>query len=318
MINRLFARLACALLLYATLATPTLSAQQTDARLDALFTRREVDDPDARRGEALHGHPDAAPRRGGPPGPHVAHALRHQRLGRHERHRGGLQGVDRRRLSLRLPGHPRTAQLGGRLYHEPPPARQVEGRQRRRSDRHLGHHRLDPQEQPHQRPRRDARHFLPRLPRQRRASRAASRAQGDVAAGLDGRHLDGRRLLPSGRLPAVVRHRMGARPRVEAGRHRSAEHHPLGYLRLVSLLSDARRRWRRPPGRTSGRRGSASWRIRATTRCGSSARCSATSRHTNIPTLTVGGWWDQEDGFGPAGVVCRAREAATPRGSTTW
>ena len=30
-------------------------------------------------------------------------------------------------------------------------------------------------------------------------------------------------------------------------------------------------------------------------------------RHTTVPTLTVGGWWDQEDVFGSAGVVHRAR-----------
>ena len=52
-----------------------------------------------------------------------------------------------------------------------------------------------------QRPGRRARRLLSRLARHDGRHRSASRRQGDLAPGAHDRHLDGRRLLPPGRVP---------------------------------------------------------------------------------------------------------------------
>ena len=93
---------------------------------------------------------------------------------------------------------------------------------RRRSDRHLGHDRLAREERAEQQRqgRRDGR-VLSRLARRDRRREPASRAQGHLAPGADDRHLDGRRLLPSGRVPAVVRSRVRADHGADEGQPRA-------------------------------------------------------------------------------------------------
>ena len=61
-----------------------------------------------------------------------------------------------------------------------------------------------------QRPRRRARRLLSRVSRDDGRDQPASRGEGHLAPGADDRHLDGRRLLPPGRVPAVVRLRVRA------------------------------------------------------------------------------------------------------------
>ena len=157
------------------------------------------------------------------------------------------------------------------------------------------------QERPEQqRPRRRVRRVVSRVSRDDGRHQPASRGQGDLAAGADDRHLDGRRLLPPGRVPAVVRLRVRERPRAEQGSVDSARRssrwdtydwylgaRAAGERRREVSSTDASR-----PGRRSRsiRRYDAYWQARAVERG---------LKAPTVPTLTVGGWWDQEDRWGP-------------------
>ena len=82
----------------------------------------------------------------------------------------------------------------------------------RRGDRRLRHDRVAAQERPaQQRPGRDARRLLRRLDHDHECPRAAPCAQGDLAAGIAGRHVARRRLPPQRRVPAELRLRIRRR-----------------------------------------------------------------------------------------------------------
>ena len=182
-----------------------------------------------------------------------------------------------------------------------PPRDRREAGERRRGHRHLGHHRVAPRESPqHQRPRRDARHLLSRLPRQRRDGRAASGAQGDEPAGADG-------ATPGWATTSSIRAPSASRTASSGCTGRESKMAGTGPLQIArwdtydwyrsfpTLDSLARATGAQQVAHLAALRRS----IRPTTPSGSSARCSATCVTPTIPTLTVGGWWDQEDGFGP-------------------
>ena len=151
--------------------------------------------------------------RGTPPGPlplHLhAHAVRHRRRAR--RALRLLQAARRRRLHLRLPGHPRAVQVGGAV-------RDAAARRATRSDpqgdrrehRHLRHDRLAAQERAgQQRPRRHARHVVPRLADGDGAcSTRIRRCKAVSPAGVAGRHVPRRRLPPQRRVPPQLRLRV--------------------------------------------------------------------------------------------------------------
>ena len=141
----------------------------------------------------------------------------------------------------------------------------------------------------------------------------------DLAPGADDRHLDGRRLLSSGRVPAVVR------LRVRRLMELSTDSPLSGDLGIASWdtydwyarAGPARQRGREctftercPPGRPS-------WPIRRTTVSGRQRAVQRILKAPPVPTLTVGGWWDQEDRYGPLATY-RALERGDVAGRTFW
>ena len=141
-----------------------------DHRLRLRQARR--DDPDARRGQALHGDRRAQGRQERADH-HDPHALQRRRA-RHARAIGvdaghaaaGRRGVRRRRLHPRLPGRARQVRLRGRLPDDPSAARAAQPDHHRSFHRRLRHHRVAGEERPRvQRPRRHAGQLV------RRASR---------------------------------------------------------------------------------------------------------------------------------------------------
>ena len=140
-----------------------------------------------------------------------------------------LQGIDRRRLHRRPPGHPREIPLGRHL-RDAPPAPELQGPEgHRREHRRLRHDRVAPQERPEQqRQGRDDGRVVHGLDHGHGHARPAPCAQGRLPPSLAGRHVPGRRLPPQRRLPAELRHgirlRDGAGRRGKAIRLRDARH----------------------------------------------------------------------------------------------
>ena len=152
-----------------------------------------------------------------------------------------------------------------------------------------------------QRPRRHARHLVRRLDDDHGRARAASGAEGDLAAGLARRHVARRRLPSQRRVPSELRLRIrrddGERQGRAAVRLRSLRH-----LRLVS--------------RASGR----SRNVNAKYLHGKIPTWNDFVAHPDydefwkrqtmiphltsvkVPTLNVAGWWDQEDFYGPVTI----------------
>ncbi len=138
----------------------------------------------------------------------------------------------------------------------------------------------------------------PGLAHRRRDARSASGAQGRVSAGVAGRHVHRRRLPPQRRVPVELRVRVR---RDDGDRTRSV-----------------RRSRSTTPTRTTGISSSDRWPTSTRRTCTGTSRAGTTSRtHPNydsfwqrqavapyvdrvtVPTLSVPGWWDQEDFYGP-------------------
>ena len=119
----------------------------------------------------------------------------------------------------------------------------------RRRHRHLRHHRVAAEERAQQqRPRRHARHLLRRLDDHHGRARAASGAQGDLAAGLARGHVARRRLPSQRRVPTELRLRVRRDDGERQGR--PAVHvRSLRHVRLVSESRAARQRQREVPAR---------------------------------------------------------------------
>ena len=122
-----------------------------------------------------------------------------------------------------------------------------------------------------QRPRRHARRVVRRLDDDHGRDRAASGAEGDLAAGVAGRHVDGRRLPSQRRVPTELRLRVrrddGKRQGRAAVLVRSLRH-----VRLVPESRAAREHQREVPARARSRRGTTTSRIPTTTSSGSARR----------------------------------------------
>ena len=120
-----------------------------------------------------------------------------------------LQGAGRRRLHLRVPGHPRQVRVRRHLRDATAGPRARRHDEPRRRHRHLRHHRVAAEERAQQqRPRRHARRVLRRLDHDHGRDRTAPGPQGDLAAGLARRHVARRRLPPQRRLPPELRLRI--------------------------------------------------------------------------------------------------------------
>ena len=133
-----------------------------------------------------------------------------------------------------LSGHPRPVQVGGHVRDDAPAARPEGPEGHRRSVRHARHHRLAAEERAEQqRPRRHARHQLPRLAHGDGAARPAPGAEGRVAAGVAGRHVPRRRLPPQRRVPAQLRLRV-RRHDGDGQEQLQLQVRPLRHLRVVS------------------------------------------------------------------------------------
>ena len=124
-------------------------------------------DPDARRGEALHGSDH--PKTGGQVPDHARpHALLRRQSDRprlrsapREHPLAAQRGARPQRLHRRLAGRAREVQVGGRVRHEPPDPRSAQPDQGRPFDRRLRHDRLVGEKRGRvQRPRRYHRHQL--------------------------------------------------------------------------------------------------------------------------------------------------------------
>ena len=148
----------------------------------------------------------------------------------------------RGRLHLRLPGHPRAVSSREGEFVMNRPCDQGQGR--RRNDRHLRHDRVAAQERPRQqRPGRRDGHLLSRLADRDGGDERPPGDEGGLAPGADDRHLDGRRLLPPGRVPDELRARV--------------QHHDASRRRRTPTSMSARTtcttgisawaRWRRSP-----------------------------------------------------------------------
>ncbi len=168
-----------------------------------------------------------------------------------------LQGARGRGLHLRAPGHPREVRVRRRLRDaaaRPPSPGLRRGRLDdptvdRRRHRHLRHHRLADQERAQQqRPRRHARRVVRRLDDDHGRDRAASGAQGHLAAGVARRHVAGRRLPSQRRVPIELRLRVRRDDGERQGRA-AVLVRPLRHVRLVSEPRPARERQREVPAR---------------------------------------------------------------------
>ena len=131
-------------------------------------------------------------------------------------------GLRRRRLHLRGAGPAGPLQVGGRLRDVPRAARRLQPHGHGRDHRRLGHDRLARQERDaEQRQGGHVGHLLPGLAHARGAAGSASRARRGRALQSGGRRVEGRRLVPLGRVPARLRLRLhlldgdaqGRRPR---------------------------------------------------------------------------------------------------------
>ena len=96
-------------------------------------------------------------------------------------------------------------------------------------------------------------------------------AQGDLAAGLAGRHVAGRRLPSQRRVPPELRLRVRRDDGERQGRA-AVRVRPLRHLRLVPEARPARQRQREVPPRARSRPGTTSSPIRTTTSSGSGRR----------------------------------------------
>ena len=129
---------------------------------------------------------------------------------------------------------------GGRVHHEPSPARRRRPERRRREHRHLRHHHLAAgQHLAQQRLGWRAGHLLSGLARRHGRHPSASGREGDLAPGADDRHLDGRRFLPLWRVPAELRLRVLHRARAFQGRVGAAAGELLRHLQLVPRAGTA-------------------------------------------------------------------------------
>ena len=184
------------------------------------------DDPDARRGQALHRDRRAQGRQPRADD-HDADALQRRPARRAQRlaaHAGdaaaGRRSVRRRRLHPRVPGRARQVRLGRRLRAHPAAARAAQPDADRSLDRRLRHDRVAGEERARvERPRRHAGQLLRGLHRGDGAREPAPGAEGRGADEPDGRRLDGRRLVPLRRL-SPAQPRLHRRPDVGARRRR--------------------------------------------------------------------------------------------------
>ena len=134
----------------------------------------------------------------------AAHAVWHR--GRGRQLRALLQGAGGRRLCVRVPGHPRQVRLRRHVRDAAPGPRSGRHHQPGRGHRHLRHDRVAAEERAEpQRPHRHARGVVRRMDHHHGGGRAASGAEGDLAAGLAGGHVARRRLPSQRRLPSELR-----------------------------------------------------------------------------------------------------------------
>ena len=254
--------------------------------------------PDA--GRRSPPHPGVQAGQGGRAAADHAHAdaLRHRRR-RAPRARRVSQGPGRRRLPLRLPGHPRPVQVRGDLRHDPRPAQDGRAQGHRRGDRRLRHDRLAGQEREgQQRPGGHAGHLLSGLADGHGPAGAAPRAQGRVAPGVAGRHVPGRRLPPQRGVPAQLRLRV-RRADGDLEGERALQVRPPRHVRVVSPPGAALERECAVTSRGRSRPGTTSSSTPTTTSSGASRPSRPTWAVPRVPTLNVAGWWDQEDFYGP-------------------
>ena len=228
------------------------------------------DDPDARRRPPAYA--DLCPEGPGRPAavPDAADPVRHQERRGQLRHLP--EGPGRRGLHLRVPGPPRQIRVGGGLRHAAAGAGARRHDGAGRGDRYLRHHRMAAQERPReQRPGRDAGRLVSRLDDDHGRPRAAPRAQGDLAAGLAGRHVARRRLPPQRRVPAQLRLRVRLRARERQGPE-ALRLRPLRHLRLVPRRSARSRMSTSATSTARSRPGTTSSPTPTTTRSGSARR----------------------------------------------
>ncbi len=228
--------LAVPLLALALAAGATLVSSGQNPAAPPEFVQDRGHDRHARRGEAPDGRLCAEKRGCAAPVPAPAHALRGPGDGG-QPGGGELPRARRRRLHLRLPGHPRPLRVRGHVRHAAAAPRQERSQGDRREHGRLRHRRLAPGERAGpQRPGRPEGSLLRRLARRHGHARSAPGRQGRLAAGVPGRHVPRRRFPPQRRVPPELRLRVRGQDGDDEGGHEL----PLRRVRHLRVVSPAR------------------------------------------------------------------------------
>ncbi len=171
-------------------------------------------------------------------------------------------------------------------------------------DRHLRHDRLAREERPGvERPGRDPRHLLRRLPAADGARQPAPGAQGGGADEPDGRRLDGRRLVPQRRVPPAGP-AVHLRPGGDARRTTSSGGRATTTTTTCSWRPARRGSSGGATGSSRSASGARSSSTRPTTPSGGTRRWTASSptQPLKVPVMLVHSLWDQEDIYGAIAV----------------